>query len=72
MTRIALLYELSDRGPAGARLPVTWPPHRAPLMGRRSLREMLAERPVPGPAACLATDRSSRPTAVRRTAASRS
>jgi hypothetical protein len=38
MTRITLMHELSDRGPAWARLLVTWPPHPdAHLMGRRSL-----------------------------------
>jgi hypothetical protein len=45
MTRITLMHELSDRGPAWARLPVTWPQHPdAHLMGRRSLREVLAGR----------------------------
>jgi hypothetical protein len=45
MTRVALMHELSDRGPAWARLPVTWPLHPdAEHMGRRSLREVLADR----------------------------
>jgi hypothetical protein len=45
MTRTTLMHELSDRGPAWARLPVTWPQHPdAHLMGRRSLREVLADR----------------------------
>jgi hypothetical protein len=44
MTRITLMHELSDRGPAWARLPVTWPPHPdAHLMQRRSLREVLTD-----------------------------
>jgi hypothetical protein len=45
MTRVTLMHELSDRGPAWARLPVTWPQHPdAEHMGRRSLREVLADR----------------------------
>jgi hypothetical protein len=45
MSRITLMHELSDRGPAWARLPVTWPQHPdAEHMGRRSLRELLADR----------------------------
>jgi hypothetical protein len=39
MTRVTLMHELSDRGPAWARLPATWPQHPdAEHLGRRSLR----------------------------------
>jgi hypothetical protein len=41
MTRITLMHELSDRDPAWARLPVHPDAH---LMGRRSPREVLADR----------------------------
>jgi len=45
MTRVSLMHELSDRGPSWARLPATWPQHPdAEHMGRRSLREVLADR----------------------------
>ena len=45
MTRVTLMHELSDRGPSWARLPVTWPQHPdAEHLGRRSLREVLADR----------------------------
>jgi hypothetical protein len=45
MTRVTLMHELSDRGPTWARLPVTWPQHPdAEHLGRRSLREVLADR----------------------------
>jgi hypothetical protein len=45
MTRVTLMHELSDRGPAWARLPVTWPQHPdAEHLGRRSLREVFADR----------------------------
>jgi hypothetical protein len=45
VTRITLMHELSDRGPAWARLPVTWPQHPdAHLMGRRSPREVFADQ----------------------------
>jgi hypothetical protein len=38
-TRVALMYELSERGPAWAKLPQDWP-----QLLRRSLREQLADR----------------------------
>ncbi len=45
MTRVTLMHELSDRGPAWASLPVTWPKHPdAEHLSRRSLREVLADR----------------------------
>jgi hypothetical protein len=37
--RVALMYELSERGPAWARLPQDWP-----QIPRRTLREQLADR----------------------------
>lgn len=58
MTRITLMHELSDRGPTWARLPVAWPQHPdAEHMGRRSLRDVLADRRAarrPGPPEPLA------------------
>jgi hypothetical protein len=38
-TQVALMVELSERGPAWARLPDTWP-----QLPRRTLREQLADR----------------------------
>jgi hypothetical protein len=38
-TRVALMHELSERGPAWAKLPEDWP-----QLPRRSLREQLADR----------------------------
>jgi hypothetical protein len=52
MTRVTLMHELSDRGPAWARVPATRPQHPdAEHMGRRSLRESSRTGVPPAPPA---------------------
>jgi hypothetical protein len=50
--KVDLIAALAARGPAYARLPDTWPGHPdAECMRRRSLREVVADRPPAPPAA---------------------